>query len=172
MARGGARSLQQTLMVFVIIALVGGAAFGVWSLRPTPGYASEDVLAGSPFDVTFRAENTNPLISLSNVKLSCVLAHVRASPIPPTLIEATDVRFPAGNARLAPGEAVTFRCPFRAALGHSINDDSGIATRAEIFFRSAYDLDLFGGIPLRDDSTRYFLNTRLLPPRWTSRAQE
>jgi hypothetical protein len=87
--------------------------------------------------------------------------------MPPTLIDATDVRFPGGTNRLEPGESATFKCPFRAALGHSINDDPGIATRAEIYFRSAYDLRLLGAIPMTESSARFFLNTRLLPPRWT-----
>ncbi len=170
MARSGARSVQRAFLALVAIGIIAGVAVGMWSLRPTPSYSSEDLTAGSPFDLTFRAENKNPWFALSNLKISCVLASVRASGIPPTLIEANDVRFLTSNASgLAPGESATFTCPFRTLIGHPINDDPSIAQRAEIYFRSEYDLQLFGSFRITDNSAHFVLNTRLLPPRWTSK---
>ncbi len=170
LARGGARSIQQALLAVLVIGAIAGLAFGVWSLRPTPSYASEDVTAGSPFDVAFRVENKNPWFPLSNLRISCVVAHVRASGMEPTMIGANDLRLPAGPAAgLEPGEAGTFACPFRTLIGHPINDDPGVAQRAEIYFRAEYDLPLLGTFRITDNSARFFLNTRLLPPRWTSK---
>ncbi len=170
MARGGVQSLEQLARALVVIAIVAGAATGLWLLRPTPTYSSEDVTAGSPFDVTFRVENKDAWFTLSNLKISCVLAQVRASTTAPALVEATNVLFPARNASgLEPGESGTFTCPFRAVLGHQTKDDPGIATRAEIYFRSEYDLPLFDSFRLTNDSARFFLNTRVLPPRWASK---
>ena len=169
LARGGARSVQQAILVMLVIGLLAGVAFGAWSLRPTPSYVSGDVTAGSPFDVTFRVENKNPWFALANLKINCVVAYVRASGMEPTMIGATDVRFPAGGASgLEPGEAGTFTCPFRTLIGHPINDDPGVAQRAEIYFRATYDLPLFGAFRITDNSAHFILNTRLLPPRWTS----
>src|SRR3990167_11000887 len=84
--------------VLVVLALVAGAAFGLWLLRPVPSYSSDDVTEGSPFDVTFRIENKDAWFPLANLKISCVLAHVRGEPIAPTLIEATNVRLATGGA--------------------------------------------------------------------------
>ena len=173
LARGGAQSVRQAFLALVVVGMVAGIALGVWSLRPVPSYSSEDVTAGSPFDVTFQVENRNPSFALSNLRVSCVLAHVRASGIPPTLIEANDVRFPTGTvAGLEPGQSATFTCPFRSLIGHPINDDPGVAKRAEIYFRSEYDLPLFGSFRMTDNSAPFFLNTRLLPPRWASKPPE
>jgi hypothetical protein len=85
----------------LVLAAVGGTAAGLWALRPTPTFSSADVTEISPFDVTFRVENKNPWLDLSNLKISCVLAQVRASPISPTMVDpamvdATNVRL-AGN---------------------------------------------------------------------------
>ena len=170
MARGGARSLQQAFLTVVVLGVLAGAGFAVWSLRPVPTYTSEDVTAGSPFDVTFRVDNKSPWFALSNLKISCVLAHVRASGLEPALIAAKDVRFPAGSAsRLEPGESATFTCPFRSLIPHPINDDPGIAQRSEIYFRGEYDVPFFGSFRITDNSARFSLNTRVLPPRWTSK---
>lgn len=169
MARGGAHSLQRLLVTVIVIALLGAAAFGAWSLRPLPGYSSEDVLAGSPFDVAFRVENTSPWFALANLKVSCVLAHVRASGIPPTLIDSVDAQFPTEAAHLEPGQSASFRCPFRSLIGHPITRDAEIVQRAEIYFHSKYDAPLLDALRITDNSDHFFLNTRLLPPRWTSR---
>ncbi len=171
MARGGAQSLAQMLRAVIVMALVAGAAAGVWLLRPAPSYSSEDVTAGSPFDVTFRVENKDAWFPLANLNISCVLAHVRAEPIAPTLIAATNVRLAAtgtntGATGLEPGESGTFTCPFLSFLDHETKDDPGVATRAEIYFRSDYDVPLPGSLRLSNDSARFFLDTRLLPPRW------
>ena len=168
LGRGAARSLQQAFLALVVIGLLAGAGFGAWSLRPTPAYSAEELTVGSPFDVTFRAQNDNPWFAMVNPKFTCVVAEVRASGMPPAAVEATDVRFPAGAAAatLAPGEAATFRCPFRSLIGHPINDDPAIAQRAEIYFRSEYDVELFRSFRLGDNSTHFVLSTRFLPPRW------
>ena len=167
MASSGARSLQSALVTFGVLAALAGAGWGVWSLRPTPSYASDGVEEGSAFDVTFRVENKDPWFPLANLRLGCVLAQVRASGLEPTLVEAKDVRFPTGTASgLEPGESATFTCPFRALIGHTINEDPGIAQRAEIYFRAEYDAPSTS-LRITDDSARFFLNTRLLPPRWT-----
>lgn len=174
MAHGGAQSLARLAGVLLVLALVAGAATGLWLLRPVPSYSSDDVTAGSPFDVTFRVENKDAWFPLANLKISCVLAHVRAEPIPPTLIGATNVRLPATDIRgLEPGESGTFTCPFLSFLEHQVKDDPGVATRAEIYFRSAYDVpflgSLLGSLQLSDNSARYFLDTRVLPPRWVGK---
>lgn len=169
MARGGARSIQQAFVALLVIGLLAGVAFGVWSIRPTPTYSSEDVTAGSPFDVVFRVENKNPWFAMSNLKISCVVASVRASGMEPTMIGANNVRLPAGASGLEPGESATFTCPFRSLIGHPINEDPGVAQRSEIYFRGTYDLPLLGTFRITDNSARFFLNTHLLPPRWTSK---
>ncbi len=141
---------------------------------PIPTFSSADVAAGSPFDATFQVENRNSWLGLANLKISCVLAQVRASPISPTMVDptmvdATNVRFAGKQANgLEPGESGTFTCPFQVALTPT-KDDPGIAQRAEIYFRSEYDLPLIGSLRLTDNSARFSLNTRLLPPRWTSK---
>lgn len=169
MARGGARSIRQAFVALLVIGLLAGVAFGVWSLRPTPSYSSEDLTTGSAFDVVFRVENKNPWFALSNLKISCVVAHVRASGMEPTMIGATNVRFPAGASGLEPGESAAFTCPFRTLIGHPINDDPSVAQRAEIYFRAEYDVPLSGSFRITDNSAHFSLNTHLLPPRWTSK---
>jgi hypothetical protein len=167
MARGAAQSVQQVFLVLVVIGMISGVALGVWWIRPTPSYSAEDLTVGSPFDVTFRAENRNPWFGMANLKISCVLESVRASGIPPTSLNANDVRFPAGSASgLAPGESATFACPFRSLIGHPINDDPAVAQRAEIYFRSEYDLELFRSFRITDYSAHFVLDMRFLPPRW------
>jgi hypothetical protein len=87
--------------------------------------------------------------------------------MPPASVVADAVRFPAGSGGiLLPGESATFRCPFRALIGHPINEDPAIAQRAEIYFRAEYDLALLS-LPLTDNSAHFFFNTHVLPPRWT-----
>ncbi len=170
MARGGARSLRQAFVALLVIGLLAGIAFGVWSIRPTPSYSSEDLTTGSAFDVVFRVENKNPWFALSNLKIGCVVAYVRASGMEPTMIGANDVRFPAGSAAgLEPGQTATFTCPFRTLIGHPINEDPSVAQRAEIYFRATYDVPLIGSFRITDNSARFLLNTHLLPPRWTSK---
>jgi hypothetical protein len=173
LARDGAHALRQVLLAVLVIASTAGVAFAVWSLRPTPSYSSGDLTVGSPFDGTFHAENGSPWFAMSNLRLGCVVAHVRGSGMPPASVEANDLRFPGGSApTLEPGEAATFTCPFRALIGHPINDDPGIVQRAEIYFRAEYELPLFGSIRMTDNSAHFFFNTRLLPPRWTRVATE
>jgi hypothetical protein len=173
MARDGAQSLQRAIMTLAVVAILIGAAAGIWSLRPVPSYSSEGVTQGSPFDVTFRMENTHPWLALDDLRVSCVLAQIRASGIPPTLIEASDVRFPRGDIhRLEPGETVIFKCPFRDVMEYPINDDPEVAQKAEIYFRSDYDLPLLGSLRISEDSPPFVLNTRLLPPRWTRKPEE
>ena len=120
----------------------------------------------------FSATVLAPLNSVGD-EIGCVLDHVRASGLPPTLLEATDVKFPQGAARgLEPGQSATFTCPFRSLIGHPINEDPGIAQRSEIYFQAKYDVPLIDFLRLTDNSVRFFLNTHLLPPRWTSRSQK
>lgn len=169
MARSGARSLRTLLVVLFVMAGIAGIGVVLWSLRPTPSYSSEAVEEGSPFDVTFRVENRNRWFALADLEINCVLAHVRASGTPPTMIEATDLRFPTAGARgLAPGETAIFTCPFRTFIDHPIYQDAGVAQRAEIYFRARYALPVVGW-RITDNSPNFFLNTRLLPPRWTAR---
>lgn len=171
MAHSGAQSLQSVIVFLAVLVVIAGAILLAWSIRPVPTYSSEEQKAGSPFDATFTAENTSLWFPMKGLKLNCVLDYVRASGREPTLIEATDVRFPGGIPELKPGEQATFRCPFRALLGVPIGDDYGVAHRAGIYFRASYDLPFFGSIRLSDNSVPFFLNTRLLPPRWTSKPE-
>lgn len=171
MARGGARTLRSLLVTLFVIAGLAGFGYIAWSLRPTPVFSSEAAEEGSPFDTVFRAENTSTWLPLAHLRLGCVLAQVRASGIEPTLVEAEQVRLPANAvAGLLPGEAAAFRCPFRALIGHPINQDPEMAKRAEIYFRATYDVPFLAEwlpfLRLRDDSGRFFLDLRLLPPRW------
>jgi hypothetical protein len=173
LAKSAAGTLQRALLTLLVLAVLIGAAAGLWALRPSPTFSSEDLATGSSFDVMFRVENTDPWLTLSNLKISCVLAHVRALPIEPTMVEATNVRLSGKEANgLAPGESGTFTCPFRGALTELTNDDPGIAQRAEIYFRFEYDLPLIGSLRVKDNSPRFFLNTRVLPPRWTRMPNE
>lgn len=179
MARGGARWLLGLGVTLFVLAGLAGLGAGVWSLRPTPVFSSEAAEEGSPFDTLFKAENTSTWLPLANLKLSCVLAHVRAAGIEPTIVEAEAVTLPAGPAAaeirgLPPGGTATFRCPFRALIGHPINQDVEVAKRAEIYFRATYDVPLlrpllgesFAFLRIPDDSGHFFLDRRLLPPRW------
>jgi len=166
MATIGAQSFIWVVLAAATVAAVAGAAFIVWSMRPVPAYSSEAVEVGTPFDVTFRVENTSPWFPLAHLGISCVLLHGGAPDIP--AVRASDVRFPAGNpSGLGPAESATFKCPFAAALRATANDELGVATRSEIYFRSEYDLPLLGSFRLTDNRGPFFLNTRLLPPRWT-----
>lgn len=170
-ARSGMQSLQSLIVFLAVLVVIAGVGIGAWAMRPVPGYASEEQKAGSPFDAIFTAENTSPWFAMKGLKFACVLDHVRASGREPTLIEATDVRFPAGSAaELKPGEQATFRCPFRALFGlPPLNEDYGVVQRSQIYFHASYDLPFIGAIRLSDNSAPFVLNTRLLPPRWTNR---
>jgi hypothetical protein len=171
MATIGAQSLLWVVTAVASIAVIAGVAFGAWSLRPLPAYASEAVEVGSPFDVIFRVENTSLWFKLSNLKIRCVLTHTGAPDIPS--IEASDVRFPAGNSPdLGPGESATFKCPLHAVPRSSANDELGVALRSDIYFQSEYDLPLVSSLRITDNRGPFFLNTRLLPPRWTGKPRE
>jgi hypothetical protein len=165
LAKGAAGTLRRVVITVLVLIAIAGLASGLWSLRPIPTFSSEGVISGSPFDVTFRVENKDPWFTLSNLKLFCVLADVRASTIAPLSVEASNVRFNL----LEPGQSGTFTCPFRAALAPQDRDDAGVPQRAEIYFRSRYDAPLIGSPRLTDNSTLFTLNTRLLPPRWTTK---
>jgi hypothetical protein len=167
MASTGAQSFLWVALMLMGIVAIGGAAFGVWSLRPIPGYASEGVEEGSPFDVTFRVENTSSLFPLANLRIDCVLTHGGA---PSLSVEANDLRFPVGDTPgLEPGKSATFKCPFRALPGISGKDELGVALRSEISFHSEYDLPVVRPYRITGDSGPFFLNTRFLPPRWTGK---
>jgi hypothetical protein len=167
LARQLVRMLRQALLGLLALAFGVGLAYGLWSLRPVPDYSSAELTAGSPFDVAFRVENGSAWFSMSNVRVTCVVDHVRASGMPPAAVVADALRFPAGSgATLLPGESASFRCPFRALIGHPINEDPDIAQRAEIYFHARYDLP-FLSLPLTDNSAHFFFNTQVLPPRWT-----
>ncbi|MGQ3297482.1 hypothetical protein [Reyranella sp.] len=173
MAHSGVETLQSLIVFLAVVVVIVAAGIGAWAIRPVPSYASEEQKAGSPFDATFTAENPSPWFSMKGLKFSCVLDYVRASGREPTLIEATDVRFPAGSAgELKPGEQATFKCPFRALFGlPPLNEDYGVVQRSQIYFHASYDLPFIGTIRLSDNSVPFVLNTRLLPPRWTSRPE-
>jgi hypothetical protein len=166
MATIGAQSVLWLVLVVAAMAALAGAAFIAWSQRPVPVYLSERVKTGSPFDVEFWIENSSSWFAMSHLSISCVLTYPGAPDLPPT--SASDVRLPAGNpTALGPGEMATFKCPFPAALRGT--DEIGVATRAEIYFRSEYDLPLFGSFRLTDNRGPFVLNTKLLPPRWSGR---
>ncbi len=168
MATIAAHSFLWVVLAAPTVAAVAGSAFAVWSQRPVPAYSSEGVEVGSPFDVTFRIENTSPWFAMEHLNISCALTYAGAPDSPP--IKASDVRFPAGNSSgLGPGEAATFKCPFSPALRGEPNDELGVATRSEIYFRSEYDLPGVGSFRLTDNRGPFSLNTKLLPPRWTGR---
>jgi hypothetical protein len=160
----GAQSFLWLAMVVSVGAALAGVAFAVWSLRPTPEYASDGITAGSPFEVTFRVENASAWFPLSHLKISCVVTRPEAPDMPP--VEADRSRIPS---RLGPGGAAMFTCPFSAARGGSINDDLDVALRSEIYFRSEYDEPLAASFRLADNRGPFVLNTRLLPPRWTAK---
>ncbi len=163
MATIGAQSFVWLVLVVAGMAAVAGAGFAVWSLRPVPAYSSEGVEVGTPFDVAFRIENTSPWFPLSHLRISCWLTYSGAPDLPPT--RASEVR-DLGTG-LGPGEAATFKCPFPAAL--RTTDEVGVATRAEIYFRSEYDVPFAGSFRLSDNRGPFVLNTKLLPPRWTGK---
>jgi hypothetical protein len=165
--REGVHALRQMLVAVVVIAAVVGVALGVWSIRPTPAYSSEGLVTGSPFDLTFKVENESPWFELSNLSISCIVDHIRASGLPPTRVEAKDIRFPSPNSRtLQPGETATFTCPFRALIGHPINEDSDIVRRSEIYFHAEYDVPLLHSFRIAHDGAHFFFDTRPIPPRW------
>jgi hypothetical protein len=166
-AREGAHAFRQVFLAIVVIGAIVAAGFGVWSVRPTPSYSSEGLETGSPFDLTFKVENESPWFELSNLGISCIVDHIRASGLPPTRVEAKDVRFPPGRAStLEPGESATFTCPFRALIGHPINHDPDIVRRSEIYFHAEYDVPFWRSFRISDNSVHFFFDTRPLPPRW------
>jgi len=168
MARGAGRTARTVLITLLGLAVLGGLAAGLWALRPTPVYSSDGVTTGSPFDVTFRIENESPWFPLANLRVYCVLASVRALPLGPAIVEAGDLALRGTIAGgLAPGEQGSFTCPLRRVVDVPPADDSAIAQRAEIYFRSQYDVPYLGSLRLTDNSRHYVLNTQLLPPRWT-----
>lgn len=173
MATIGAQSFLWLILAAATVAALAGAAFIVWSLRPVPVYLSERVKTGSPFDVEFWIENNSPWFAMARLSVSCVLTYPGAPDLPPT--KASELRLPghptSPPTSLGPGEMATFKCPFPAALRGASADELGIATRAEIYFRSEYDAPLVGSLRLTDHRGPFVLNTRLLPPRWMGRAE-
>ncbi len=164
----GAQSFLWLMLVIGALAAVATAVVIAWSMRPVPVYLSERVKAGSPFDVEFWLENSSAWFAMSHLRLSCTLIYPGAPDLPPT--PASDVKLPGNPAALAPGEMAIFKCPLPAAL--RTNDEIGVATRAEIFFRAEYDLPVFGWFRLSDNRGPFVLNTRVLPPRWMGRADQ
>jgi hypothetical protein len=165
--REGAQAFRQMLVATMAIAAIIGAALGVWSIRPTPAYSSEGLVTGSPFDLTFKVENESSWFDLSGLSISCIVDHIRASGLPPTRVEAKDVRFPSsGVPTLQPGESASFTCPFRALIGHPINEDPDIVRRSEIYFHTEYDAPLFRSFRIPHDSAHFYFDTRPIPPRW------
>ena len=165
--REGAHALRQMLVAALVIAAIIGIGLGVWSIRPTPAYSSEGLLTGSPFDLTFKVENESSWFELSNLTISCIVDHIRASGLPPTRVEAKDVQFPSPQvSSLQPGESATFTCPFRALIGHPINADPDIVRRSEIYFHAEYDVPFLRSFRIGHDSAHFFFDTRPLPPRW------
>lgn len=176
LARDAGQTIRAALVALLVVAGIAGIGVVLWSLRPTPGYASEGVQTGSPFDVTFQVQNESPWFGLANLRIYCVLTHVRGLSIPPAIVEATDVRLGGSQSGgqaggLAPGDSGTFTCPLRAVVDHPTAEDAGIAQRAEIYFRSEYDEPVGALFRITDNSPPFVLNTRLLPPRWTKKAQ-
>ena len=172
LARDAGQTIRAALLALFVVAGLAGIGVVLWSLRPTAGYASEAVQAGSPFDVTFEVQNESPWFALANLRIYCVLIHVRGSSMPPAIVEAADVRL-AGtlSGGLAPGDGGTFSCPLRTVVDPPAAEDASIAQRAEIYFRSEYDEPVAGAFRITDNSPPFVLNTRLLPPRWTKKAQ-
>jgi len=165
-ARDGARSFVQVLLAFVVLGGLAGGAWALWSVRPAPSYSSEGLATGSPFDVTFKVENENPWFALSNLSITCVVDHIRASGVPPTAAPAKQVRFPSSGTSLEPGQSATFTCPFRDVIGHTMNDDPDIVRRSEVYFRAEYDVPLLQSFRISANSAHFAFDTRLLPPRW------
>lgn len=173
LARGAAGTVKRMVIGGLVLFILATLAAVLWSLRPVPTYASDDVTAGSPFDVAFKVENDNPWLPINNLRVYCVLAQVRALPIEPQIVEAANLQLGGTLAGgLEPGAAGRFTCPLRGTLGQADRDDAGIAQRAEIYFRSRYDLPLIGSVRLTENSAHYILNTRLIPPRWTLKPKD
>ena len=166
MATIGARSFLWLVLVATALAVVAGAAVIAWSLRPVPVYLSERIKAGSPFDVEFWMENSSSWFAMSHLSISCSLSYPGAPELPPT--PATDLQLPGNPTALGPREMAVFKCPFPAALRGT--DEIDVARRAEIYFRSEYDLPVLGWFRVSDDRGPFVLNTRLLPPRWTGKS--
>jgi hypothetical protein len=165
--REGVHAFRQILLAVVVIAAIVAVGLGVWSIRPTPAYSSEGLVTGSPFDLTFKVENESPWFELSNLSISCIVDHIRASGLPATRVEAKDVRFPSsGVSTLRPGESATFTCPFRTLIGHPINEDPDIVRRSEIYFHAEYDVPFWRSFRIAHDSAHFFFDTRPIPPRW------
>jgi hypothetical protein len=166
-AREGVHAFRQIFLAVAVIVAIIGVALGVWSIRPTPAYSSEGLVTGSPFDLTFKVENESSWFELSGLRISCIVDHIRASGLPPTRVEAKDVRFPSsGVPTLQPGESATFTCPFRALIGHPINEDPDIVRRSEIYFHAEYDVPLFRSFRIPHDSAHFYFDTKPIPPRW------
>jgi hypothetical protein len=169
--RTGGRSLRGLAITCVFALIFAGIAFGAWSLRPVPVYSSQELRQGSAFDVTFRIVNSHAWLALPNLKVDCVLDHVRTSRMPPTRLGATGLLLPPGATGIEPGQSATFTCPFRNLIGHAVNDDPGVVQRSEIYFRATYSLPGFADLRWAEDSPRFVLNTRTLPPRWTPKPE-
>jgi hypothetical protein len=169
MATIGAQSVLWVTLAAAAVAALAFAAFIVWSLRPLPVYLSERVKTGSPFDVEFWMENSSPWFAMPRLSISCVLTYPGAPDLPAT--KASELRLPGNPTALGPGEMATFKCPFAAALRGAPADELGLATRAEIYFRSQYDAPLIGSFRLTDHRGPFVLNTKLLPPRWMGREE-
>ncbi|MBS0541462.1 MAG: hypothetical protein JSR47_22040 [Proteobacteria bacterium] len=157
MATIGAQSFLWLVTVIAGFAVLAGAAFGAWSLRPVPAYSSDQVTMGSAFAVTFRVDNPSEWFALSHLRIRCVVAGVDAADMPP--VDADISKIPP---RLEPGQQAIFTCPLRAA-------DQEAALRSEIYFRSAYDMPGWGTIKLSANNGPFVVNTKLLPPRWTAK---
>lgn len=161
MATIGAQSLLWLATLIATAAVLAGAGFGLWSLRPVPAYSSERVTIGSAFAVTFHVENTSPWFPLGHLKIDCVVGGVDAPAMPPVAADTSGI-----PARLEPGQQASFTCPFRAA-------DPEVALRSELYFRSSYDLPGnlpgLGALRLSDIRGPFILDARLLPPRWTAK---
>ncbi|MBS0520790.1 MAG: hypothetical protein JSR90_18975 [Proteobacteria bacterium] len=171
LAYDGALSFFWVAVALTIVVALALGAFGLWSLRPMPAYTSDGVETGSPFDVAFRVENTSSLFPLSNLRINCVLTYAGVPEIPS--VAASELHLPSGNgSALGPGESATFKCPFRAQLKSSSNNELGVALRSEIFFHSRYDLPLLGSFRTTANNGPFVLNTRLLPPRWTGKPND
>ena len=166
MATIGARSFLWLVLVATALAAVAGAAVIPWSLRPVPVYLSERIKAGSPFDVEFWMENSSSWFAMSHLSISCSLSYPGAPELPPT--PATDLQLPGNPTALGPRQMAVFKCPFPAALRGT--DEIDVARRAEIYFRSEYDLPVLGWFRVSDGRGPFVLNTRLLPPRWTGKS--
>jgi hypothetical protein len=168
MATIGAESFSWLVLAFASLAIVAGLAYGVWSLRPLPSYSSDAVALDTPLDVTFTVENTG-WFPLRRMKLTCILMQPGTSDMP--TVAASDLRLPEGSSSvLQPDASATFKCPFRAMLGGSNDHQLSVASRSDIFFRVQYDAPFVESLRLTDERGPYFLNTHLLPPRWTAKA--